>query len=158
MRRRGRIVRERYNSSPPAKTRPLKIPLKKSASEVGCKPSRYPPEIRPSPRSYTSQLKNLRLIKPSTKKKWESAQLVVPKTSSALYRMTVDYWPLSRETVRNTWAMSNLATVIDNVHGVGAFAMIDFTTGYWQFPMDSECQDLHGFKTTDGVMHPTSTT
>lgn len=54
--------------------------------------------------------------------------------------------------------MPHLNAVIEEMREAEAFASIDLTSGYWQFPMDTESQALHAFMTPNGVMQPTRAT
>lgn len=152
------IVRVRYNGGPPARVTPLKLHVKEGVHPVRSKPRRYPPEKRQFLRRYVSQLEKLKLVKAAIRTEWVSAPLIVPKKPPAMYRMTVDYRPINAATIKNTWPMPHIDAVLQDVRGSEAFAAIDFTSGYWQLPMDPDSQPLHSFMTPDGVMQPTRTT
>lgn len=53
--------------------------------------------------------------------------------------------------------MPHVDAVIGNLHGTKAFETMDFTSVYWQIPMDPDNQPLHAFMTPDGVKEPTYT-
>lgn len=54
--------------------------------------------------------------------------------------------------------MPHIDVVLQEVRGSEAFEAMDFTSGYWQLPMDPDSQPLHAFMTHNGVMQPTRIT
>lgn len=158
VRRYRKIVRVRYNGGPPARVTPLKLHIKEGVQPVRAKPRRYPPEKRKFLRNYVAELEKLTLIVPATRTDWVAAPLIVPKKPPAMYRMTMDYRPVNAATSKSTWPMPYIDAVLQDVRGSKAFAVIDFTSGYWQLPMHPDSQALHAFITPDGVMQPTRTT
>ena len=83
--------------------------------------------------------------------------VIVPKKPPAMYRMTMDYRPINKATVKNTWPMPFIDAVTNDVRGTEAITLIDFTSGYLQLQMNPNSQALHAFMTPDGVMQPTRT-
>lgn len=152
------IVRIRYNGGPAAKVRPLELRTVEGAAPVRAKPRRYPPEKRQFLRKYVAQLLKLGLVKPAEHAEWVAAPLIVPKKPPAMYRMTMDYRPINKATIKNTWPMPHIDAVINDVQGAVFFAIVDFCSSYWQLPLHKDSQALHAFMTPDGVMQPTRTT
>lgn len=152
------VVCIRYNGGPPAKVRPLELRTMEGVSAVRAKPRRYPPEKRQFLRKYVAQLLKLGLIQPAENAECVAAPLIVPKKPPAMYRMTMDYRPINKATVKNTWPMPHIDAVINDVKGAVVFAIVDFCSSYWQLPLHKDSQALHAFMTPDGVMQPTRTT
>lgn len=151
-------VRIRLNGGPAARVPPLQLQTKPNSVPVRAKPRRYPPEKRNFMRHYVKKLLQLDLIRHAERTEWVSAPLIVPKKPPAMYRLTVDYRAVNSATVKNTWPMPHIDSVLSDVRGAGAFATMDFCSGYWQLPLHEDSQHLHAFMTPDGVMQPTRTT
>lgn len=54
--------------------------------------------------------------------------------------------------------MPDINNELSDVKGASYFFGIDFCSGYWQLPLDTESQPLHSFMTPRGVVQPTRTT
>lgn len=74
-----------------------------------------------------------------------------------MYHLKIDHKVVTAFTVKSTWKMTHINPVLQEMRGVGVFAAIDFTSGYWQLPMHADSQPLRAFMTPEGVVEPTQT-
>eukprot|EP00171_Calliarthron_tuberculosum_P004706 IDg4706t1 len=83
--------------------------------------------------------------------------LLVPKDSPAKFRLTFDLRGVNARTVSNAWPMPHLDSELMDFSGSKCFASIDFTSAYWQLPLDEETAEYHSVMGPKGIMTPTRT-
>ena len=71
--------------------------------------------------------------------------------------MTIDLRPVNAATIPVSWPMPQMQAETSDFAGSKAFAVIDYCSGYWQFPLDAESQDCQSIVTPNGVFSPTRT-
>jgi hypothetical protein len=148
---------------PPVRVPPMKVALKEGAVPVRMGFRRYSDIVRQYMKSETDrQLKGgLAYLNPTSR--WVSMPFIVrkkvaPGTTVPLikqYRMTVDLRQVNAVTEDTVWPMPNLEVVMSNLNGSSCYASLDLADGYWQFPLDKECQEFFSYGTDRGIFTPT---
>jgi len=145
------VFRIRLGKSPPADVEPMKIRLREGAEPIKVRTRRYSPDQRAFLQKYVEQLKDMDFVTEMPTATWQAAPLLVPKSGSAKYRMTVDLRPINSSTVKEAWPMPNIDAEVQDFKGSKFFAQLDFVSGYWQLPVHPDSYHLCGITTPSGV-------
>jgi hypothetical protein len=71
------------------------------------------------------------------------------------FRMTVDLRQVNAVTEDTVWPMPNLEVVMASLNGSTCYSSFDLADGYWQFPLDRDCQEYFSYGTDRGIFTPT---
>lgn len=151
------VLRIRLGPGPPAKVEPMKIELIPVARPVRAKQRRYPTEKRIFLERVTAKLLEYEFVRHADNTEWVAQPLIVKKKPLANYRLTIDLRPVNAVTKPVTWPMPNIEAELGDLKESSFFCSIDFCSGYWQLPLDEDCQHLHAFMTTRCCVMPTRT-
>jgi len=149
------VLRVRLGNDPPAKVVPMKVRIKEGARVSIARTRKTTPVKRAYMKSFVEQLESYGFIKPISNPTWVSAPHLVPKPGTDKLRMTFDLRPVNAATIPDTWVMPNIDSEAGDFRQAKYFAQIDFTSGYWQLPLDKESQVHHSFVTPQGIYAPT---
>lgn len=89
------------------------------------------------------------LIRPSNGT-WSSPCFFIRKKEGSL-RLVIDYRRLNKLTIKDTYPLPMIDTVLDSMAGATVFSTLDAASGYHQVPMDSNSIDKTGFITPLGT-------
>ncbi|KAG1445016.1 hypothetical protein G6F56_010064 [Rhizopus delemar] len=89
------------------------------------------------------------LIRPS-KGVWSSPCFFIRKKDGSL-RLVIDYRRLNKLTIKDTYPLPMIDTLLDSMAGATVFTTLDAASGYHQVPMDSGSMDKTGFITPLGT-------
>ena len=145
------VFRIRLGNCPAAKVKPMEIRLSKEAKPVKVKCRRYSPDQRMFLSRYINQLERMGFVEKMPDAAWQAAPLLVPKSGSAKYRMTVDLRPINSVTIKEPWPMPNIDAEVSDFAGCQCFAQLDFVSGYWQLPLHPKSMPLCCVVTPDGI-------
>ena len=133
------VWRVRLGPDPPAKVPPLKIHLKPGAKPKKCKPRVYPPHISKFLRDFNAQLVQLGCVRRNRYSRWASPALPVRKPKTDEYRQTIDYRGVNDDTDPIVGVMPHLQSRLKHTRGKKHFGSFDCLKGFWQLPLDEEC-------------------
>ena len=111
-------------------------------------PRRHSEEKQKEIRKQVDALLKLGVIKESQASEWSQVH-IVPKPTPALDFVRLNSTTGSLE----GWSIPNIQQVINRVGSLKPkkFAIIDFTAGYHQTPLDKDCQEFMAFITQYGL-------
>lgn len=66
------------------------------------------------------------------------------------HRLCIDFRPLNAVTKKWVHPLPNIEDCLDTLSGKKFFSQIDFSSGFWQIPMDDKSKELTAFRTEDG--------
>ena len=81
---------------------------------------------------------------------WASSILFAPKPGGKL-RLCIDYRYLNENTVKNTYPLPRIDTLLDQLQGHKYFTALDLASGYHQIRMACDSQPKTAFRTPDGL-------
>ena len=81
---------------------------------------------------------------------WASSILFAPKPGGKL-RLCVDYRYLNENTVKNTYPLPRIDTLLDKLKGHQFFSALDLASGYHQIRLSESAQPKTAFRTPDGL-------
>jgi hypothetical protein len=81
---------------------------------------------------------------------WASSILFAPKPGGKL-RLCVDYRYLNENTIKNTYPLPRIDTLLDQLQGHKYFTALDLASGYHQIRMADDSQPKTAFRTPDGL-------
>ena len=81
---------------------------------------------------------------------WASSILFAPKPGGKL-RLCVDYRYLNENTVKNTYPLPRIDTLLDQLKGHKYFSALDLASGYHQIKLSETAQPKTAFRTPDGL-------
>ena len=64
--------------------------------------------------------------------------------------MCIDYWKINQVTVKNSYPLSRIEDLFDQLKGVGVFSKIDLRSGYYQLRVKDVDVIRTGFRTRYG--------
>jgi len=134
---------------------PMKVRIKEGARVSIARTRKTTPQKRAYMKSFVEQLESYGFIRPISNPTWVSAPHLVPKPGTDKLRMTFDLRPVNAATIPDTWVMPHIESEAGDFRGAKYFGQIDFTSGYWQLPLDIESQPHHSFVTPQGIYAPT---
>jgi len=149
------VLRVRLGNDPPAKVVPMKVRIQEGARVSIARSRKTTPVKRAYMKSFVEQLESYGFIRPISNPTWVSAPHLVPKPGTDKLRMTFDLRPVNAATIPDTWVMPHIESEAGDFRGAKYFAQIDFTSGYWQLPLDPDSQPHHSFVTPQGIYAPT---
>ena len=85
---------------------------------------------------------------------WASSILFTPKPGGKL-RLCVDYRYLNENTVKNTYPLPHIDTLLDKLKGHRYFSALDLASGYHQIKLSETAQHKSAFRTPDGLYQRT---
>jgi hypothetical protein len=151
--------RLKLGADPPTNVKPLVKPLviklRDGAEPVRMSARKYAPPKLKFMRDKTRELEELGLMYKNTEAEWASPPLILPKTGTGQYRMTVDLRVPNASTKPTAWPMPNIQDDLRDLHGSEVFATLVFCQSYWQIPLHKDSQDCQSFITPDGVFTST---
>ena len=65
-------------------------------------------------------------------------------------QMCIDYWKINEVTVKNSYPLSRIEDLFDQLKGVGVFSKIDLRSGYYQLRVKDVDVIRTGFRTRYG--------
>ena len=89
------------------------------------------------------------IIRPSVSP-WSSPILLVPKKDGGT-RLVVDYRRLNNLTRKDSYPLPRIDDTLDCLGGAQYFSALDFSSGYFQVPLDDESRPLTAFITQGGL-------
>lgn len=126
-----------------------KIMLKDSSRTVKRAPYRMSPKEREVVDSIVQSMVKIGIVRPS-KSQHASPVVLVPKPNSK-WRLCVDYRELNRLSKVDTYPLPRIDDVLDCFSGCRYFSVIDFTSGFWQIPLDEDSISLSAFIVPGGL-------
>lgn len=81
---------------------------------------------------------------------WASCVLFAPKPGGKL-RLCIDYRYLNEHTVKNTYPLPRIDTLLDQLQGHKFFSALDLHSGYHQIRLSSKAGPKTAFRTPDGL-------
>lgn len=81
---------------------------------------------------------------------WASNVLFAPKPGGKL-RLCIDYRYLNENTVKNTYPLPRIDTLLDQLQGHKFFSAIDLASGYHQIKLSRDAGPKTAFRTPDGL-------
>jgi hypothetical protein len=129
----------------------MKIRIKQDVELPRAKARRYPPHHRAFLSEIVSELEQNGFVRRNPNACCSSPALVVSKLGKHGFRMTVDLRAVNAITILSSWPMPIFEVVMAHLSGATRFAVLDAFKGYWQFPVDPDCQEYLSFMTHDGV-------
>ena len=107
------------------------------------KPSRKPvagPEKAEAMRGLVQELLDRQVVRPCNSE-YGSPALVVPKKrigGKTEWRLVVDFTNLNDVTVRDSFLMPRIESLMHQLHGSTVYSLIDLKNGFWQIRMRPE--------------------
>ena len=86
------------------------------------------------------------VIEPSSSP-WQSNVVLVRKKDGSL-RFCIDYRPLNKITVKDSYRLPSIAESLDLLSGASLFSCLDLASGYWQVEMDPDDKEKTAFATS----------
>ena len=86
------------------------------------------------------------VIEPSSSP-WQSNVVLVKKKDGSL-RFCIDYRPLNKITVKDSYRLPSIAESLDFLSGSSLFSCLDLASGYWQVEMDPDDKQKTAFATS----------
>jgi hypothetical protein len=149
------VLRLKIGAEPPTNVKPFVIKLRDGAEPVRMSARKYASPQLKFMRVKIRDLEELGLVYKNTGAEWTSPPLILPKTGSDQYRMTVDLRVSNASTKPTAWPMPNLQNELHDLLGSKVFATLEFCQGNWQIPLHKDSQGCQSFITPDGVYTPT---
>ena len=81
---------------------------------------------------------------------WASAVLFAPKPGGKL-RLCIDYRYLNENTIKNTYPLPRIDTLLDQLSGHRYFSALDLHSGYHQIKLSESAAPKTAFRTPDGL-------
>ena len=81
---------------------------------------------------------------------WASSILFAPKPGGKL-RLCIDYRYLNENTVKNTYPLPRIDTLLDQLKGHKYFSALDLAAGYHQIRISDDSRSKTAFRTPDGL-------
>ena len=112
-------------------------------------------QYRLTPREQTElekqlqHLINMGWVQPSVSP-WASAVLFAPKPGGKL-RLCIDYRYLNEHTIKNTYPLPRIDTLLDKLKGHKFFSALDLASGYHQIKLSDSAGPKTAFRTPDGL-------
>lgn len=88
-------------------------------------------------------------VEPATSP-WGSCVLFAPKPGGKL-RLCIDYRYLNEHTVKNTYPLPRIDTLLDKLQGHKYFSALDLASGYHQIRLSDSARPKTAFRTPDGL-------
>ena len=148
----------------PVKVKPMRVELKEGMEPYKMTSRRYSPIAQDFMKLETDRQIRWGFAYLNKESQWASAPFCVRKKVKEdaklpplidLMRMTVDLREVNQRTTTTIWPMPNLEVMLGRIAGAKYFALFDLTSGYWQFPLAKECQEIFSYMTDKGVYTPT---
>lgn len=155
------VFRCRLGHDPPAKVEPINVSLQKDARPVRCKVRSYSNEQRNVMKEFIDNAVEMGYLRKNANSTWTAAPLLVPKPypkpGAAKYRIAFDLRHINLVTVPQSWPMPQLDSELQDMQDTKCYAVMDFTSSYWQMPLNQKSQEFHSVITPFGVFSPTRT-
>jgi hypothetical protein len=127
-----------------AKVTPLKVHLKPDAVPRRAKARRYAPKHLDFMRKQIKLFEEMGYICRNLQSQWRSPVLIVPKPKLPNeFRMTVDTRYPNSQLVSIAGCSSILEVILQHLKLASVFANLDAFKGFWQFPLDVDCQEIY---------------
>ena len=133
-------LRIRLGNDAPAQVEPMRVEIKPGSTPIACSQRRYPPDARKFMERYANRILEYGFGEVTTEAKWIAAPVITEKPPPALFRFTMDYKNVNAVTEPISWRMPHIDAELVDVLGTKAFALIDFVSGFWQLPLESQSQ------------------
>ena len=104
---------------------------------------RIPPQMYDEVKAYIQEMLDLGAIRHSNNP-WSSAIVLVRKKDGRL-RFCIDLRKLNNRTVKDTYSLPRIETLLDTFLGSTIFTTLDLKAGYWQVEMAEECKAFTAF-------------
>lgn len=80
---------------------------------------------------------------------WASAY-VLAKKKNCEFRVCIDFRKLNEKTKKNAYPLPDVDDCIETLAGKRFFSQIDFSSGFWQIPLETKSKEYTAFRTEDG--------
>ena len=104
---------------------------------------RIPPQMYDEVKAHIQEMLDLGAIRPSNSP-WASAIVLVRKKVGRL-RFCIDLRKLNNRTVKDTYSLPRIESILDSLGGAQIFSTLDLKAGYWQVEMAEECKAYTAF-------------
>ena len=104
---------------------------------------RIPPQMYDEVKTHLHEMLDLGAIRPSNSP-WASAIVLVRKKDGRL-RFCIDLRNLNNRTVKDTYSLPRIESILDSLGGAQIFSTLDLKAGYWQVEMAEECKAYTAF-------------
>ena len=138
----------------PAKVPPMKVDIMDNVTPYRCKARRYPPLHRDYMHQIMQSMQKGGFMYRNNSAKWAMNALVIEKDRIP-QRVVGDYKPVNKVTVKTTWPMPHISSVVNHLQDMCYFFVLDLFKGYWQFPLHPDSQEYFSIMTHEGVFTPT---
>ena len=131
----------------------MRVRFEPGMRPIRVKARRYPPDQRQFLEKYVDALREIDYFVEMPTAKWQAAPLFVSKRDSkANFRMAVDLSPINAAIINVSWPVPHLDSEISRLAGSACFTTLDFVSGYWQLPLQSDSYSLCGVVTPKGLV------
>ena len=104
---------------------------------------RIPPQMYDEVKGHIQEMLDLGAIRPSNSP-WASAIVLARKKDGRL-RFCIDLRRLNNRTVKDTYSLPKIESILDSLLGAKIFSTLDLKAGYWQVEMAEECKAYTAF-------------
>ena len=127
----------------------MEIDLLPSTQPKAARQYRLTPREQAELEKQLKHLISMGWVRPSNSP-WASAVLFAPKPGGKL-RLCIDYRYLNDHTVKNTYPLPRIDTLLDQLKGSQFFSALDLASGYHQIKLSESAGPKTAFRTPDGL-------
>nr|GEU94378.1 retrotransposable element Tf2 [Tanacetum cinerariifolium] len=124
------------------------IPFMPNTPPINVRPYKYPPNQKDSIEGMVKELMDSRVIRAS--QSHFSSPIVMVNKKDGTWRICIDYRQLSKHIVKDTFPISVIEELIDELNGSIVFSKLDLRYGYHQIRMKEDDICKTAFRTHEG--------
>ncbi|KRZ65622.1 Retrovirus-related Pol polyprotein from transposon 17.6, partial [Trichinella papuae] len=121
----------------------------RNAAPVKVPPRRLPPAQRPDVQRMVTDMLSRNVIEPANSP-W-SAPIVIVRKKDGSPRFCVDFRRLNDVTIKDAHPLPRIDDTLEALSGARWFSTLDFSSGYWQIPVDEADRPKTAFSTPFGL-------
>ncbi|KRY64642.1 Retrovirus-related Pol polyprotein from transposon [Trichinella pseudospiralis] len=121
----------------------------RNAAPVKVPPRRLPPAQRPDVQRMVTDMLNRNVIEPANSP-W-SAPIVIVRKKDGSPRFCVDFRRLNDVTTKDAHPLPRIDDTLEALSGARWFSTLDFSSGYWQIPVEEADRPKTAFSTPFGL-------
>ena len=112
----------------------------KTDSEI-CPPRNQPVALKGRTKEELDKMEAMQVIRKVDKAtEWVNSMVVVEKPKTHKLRICLDPRALNKAIQREHYQLPTLEDISTHLSGARLFSKLDASHGYWQIPLDSDCQ------------------